>query len=307
MEVVDLTQVTADELEDLWQAETRLWHDRLLWDVSASYEVLRRLVMRRSLSGKAVRIDGRVVAYACYVVVRQLAVIPALAVSPDVVRTGAGETLLRHSVEAMRGHGVRRIESQFIRDDSPWLPAAFAREGFRTYWNEWLRLDMRRATPPAEAVPGVSFEPWQEKYLGDCAALLQAAYAGGIEAEIHERYGTVEGCREVLESIASQGSCGPLLDRASVLACDQGQAIGFVMVTAGAPLQGHIPQVAVAPAHQGQGIGRMLLDYSVSRLSDNRYDTLSLVVSRMNLPAHKLYRAKGFQAVLTFPAFVWNA
>jgi ribosomal protein S18 acetylase RimI-like enzyme len=307
MEVVDLTQVTADELEDLWQAERRLWHDRLRWDVSATYEALRRLVMRRSLSGKAVRIDGRVVAYACYVVVRQLAVIPALAVSPDVVRTGAGETLLRHSVEAMRGHGVRRIESQFIRDDSPWLPAAFAREGFRTYWNEWLRLDMRRATPPAEALPGVSLEPWQEKHLGDCAALLQAAYAGSIEAEAYGRYGTVEGCREVLESIASQGSCGPLLDRASALACDQGHATGFVMVTAGAPLQGHIPQVAVAPAHQGQGIGRMLLDYSVSRLSDNHYDTLSLVVSRMNLPAHKLYRAKGFQAVMTFPVFVWNA
>jgi ribosomal protein S18 acetylase RimI-like enzyme len=37
-----------------------------------------------------------------------------------------------------------------------------------------------------------------------------------------------------------------------------------------------------------------------------RFDTLSLIVSRANQPALRLYQAVGLQAVLAFPVFVWE-
>jgi len=54
------------ELDDLWQYEVRLWHDRLLWDVSGAFAALRRIVGRGGLPGKAVRVHDRTVGYTYY-------------------------------------------------------------------------------------------------------------------------------------------------------------------------------------------------------------------------------------------------
>jgi len=67
-----------------------------------------------------------------------------------------------------------------------------------------------------------------------------------------------------------------------------------------------LPQVAVLPAYQRQGIGRGLLDHSLRRLAERGYETLSLIVSRSNDRALTLYRAMGFQEVLAFPVGIWE-
>jgi ribosomal protein S18 acetylase RimI-like enzyme len=90
------------------------------------------------------------------------------------------------------------------------------------------------------------------------------------------------------------------------MARHRGRAVGFVVVAEIAPRQGHVPQIVVAPEYQGKGIGRSLMDYSVARLTERHFETLSLIVSRANVRALGLYRAMGFQAVLAFPAFTWE-
>jgi GNAT superfamily N-acetyltransferase len=135
---------------------------------------------------------------------------------------------------------------------------------------------------------------------------MQAAYQTTVDVELNMLYRTVEGCRNVLENLQQQGGCGPLVAEASVLARARGQGIGFVMVTEIAPRQGHLVQVAVLPAYQRQGVGRLLVHHCLTQLAARHFDTLSLIVSRANQRAFGLYETMGLQEILTFPVFVWE-
>jgi ribosomal protein S18 acetylase RimI-like enzyme len=306
VQVVDLCAVTASELDDLWQHEVRFWRDRLHWDAAGAFAALRRIAGRGGLPGKAVRLHDRTVGHTYYGITGHVGVIAGLVVLPEWSRSDVGERLLENTIHEMRRQGVSRIESRFISIDCPWLGAALEREGFRTYWREFLRYELRPSRWPERPPVMVSLEPWQESRLDEAAAILQLAYASGIEAEILALYRTVEGCRAVLENIVNQGSCGLLVPQASAMAHHRGRGLGFVVVTEVAPRQGHLPQVAVLPEYQRQGIGRGLLDYSLRQLAAGGFETLSLIVSRANDRALKLYQTTGFQSVLAFPVGIWE-
>jgi len=304
--VVDLRTVEAAELDDLWQHEVRLWRERLLWDVSDACAARRRVVDRHGLPGKAVRLGARTVAYAYYVIPGRLGVIAGLVVSPDWSSTGVGGTLLQATVDEIRLKGVPRIESPFVSFDCPWLTRAFEREGFCIYWREFLRLELRRSHGPVSPLAMVHLEPWRGSHLREAAPIMQAAYEGGVEAEINELYRTSDGCGVVLENSLSQGGCGIPVVEASAMARHRGRGIGFAVVTEIAPRQGHLAQVAVLPEYQRRGVGRLLLSHSLSQLVALQFDTFSLIVSRANHRALQMYRAMGFQSALSFPVFVWE-
>jgi ribosomal protein S18 acetylase RimI-like enzyme len=306
VQVVDLCAVTAPELDDLWQYEVCLWRDRLRWDASGAFAALRRLVGRSGLPGKAVRVHDRTIGYSYYGVTGHLGVIAGLVVLPDWSCRDVGETLLRNTLREMQRQGVSRIESRFVSVDCPWLGAALETAGFRTYWREFLHCELRPSRWSGPDPTMVPLEPWQETHLDEAAAILQAAYASSVEAEILALYRTVDGCRAVLDNILNQGSCGVLVPQASAMAAHRGQGLGFILVTEVAPRQGHLPQIAVLPAYQRQGLGRGLLDYSIRQLAEGGFDSLSLIVSRGNDRALKLYRAMGFQPMLTFPVGIWE-
>jgi ribosomal protein S18 acetylase RimI-like enzyme len=303
---MDLCAVTVAELEDLWQYETCLWHDRLFWDASGAFATLRRIMGRGGLPGKAVRVHGRTVGYSYYGIAGQLGVMAGLVVLPDWARTNVGETLLTETIHDMRRRGVSRIECRFVSVDCPWLGEVLETQGFRTYWREFLCCTLQPSRWPASAPAMVPLEPWQDGHLGEAAAILRAAYAAGVEAELLALYRTVDGCRAVLDNILNQGSCGVLVPQASAMAGQGGRGVGFVLVTEVAPQQGHLPQIAVLPEYQRQGIGRRLLDYSLRWLATAGFETLSLIVSRANDRALRLYRDLGFQSVLAFPVGVWE-
>ena len=306
VQIVDLCTVTAIELDDLWQYEVRVWSDRLRWDASSAFAALRRIADRGGLPGKAVRVHDRIVGHTYYGTAGYLGVMAGLVILPDWSRSDVGQTLLKSTIHEMRQQGVSRIESRFVAVDCPWLGAALESEGFRIYWREFLRYDLCLSHPPQPASARMSLEPWQATHLAEAAAILQAAYAGGIEAEILALYRTVDGCRAVLDNIVHQGSCGVLVPEASAMVGDRGGRHGCVVVTKVAPRQAHLPQIAVRPEYQRQGLGRGLLDYSMRRLAADGFETLSLIVSRANSRALQLYQSLGFQAVLAFPVGIWE-
>ena len=304
LQVVDLSAISPAELEGLWQHEEQLWRDRLEWDVSETVCALRRVVGRGGLSGKAVRVDGRIVGYAYYQIVQRVGVISSLVVSPD-CSTDATGFLLQETVDEIRRMGVPRIESPFVSIDGPWLPPLFEREGFRTYWREFLRCEMRQARQPVSPPALVQLEPLRGSDLCEAAAIMQAAYNGGVDAEIGQHYRTYEGCELVLQDLVSQGGGGIPVLEASAIARHRGRGIGFIILTKIAARQGHLPQVAVLPEYQRQGLGRLLVSYGLSRLAELGFDTLSLIVSRLN-PALRMYQVMGFRPVLSFPVFTWE-
>ncbi len=307
IQVVDLGVVTLADLEDLWRSEVRFWRTQLLWDVSGTFAALRRIMERGGLPGKAVRANGRTVGCAYYGAAGRLGMISGLVVSPDWHRTCVGETLVQATLDAIRRMGVSRIESRFVSIDAAWLVPAFERKGCHTYWREFLRFDLRQMRGVVQAPTSLALEPWRQTHLGEAAVMLQQAYAGGVDAEVHEQYRTVDGCQGILDDVLNQGSCGMFVPEASAMARDRGRGMGFDLVTEISPQQGHLTHIVVVPEYQRRGVGRGLLEYSLQRLTERRFETLSLIVSRSNEGALGLYQAMGFQSVLTFPVCVWEA
>ena len=305
-QVVDLCAVTSAELEGLWQYEARWWRERLLWDVTDAQAALRRVVERRGMSGKAVQVGSQTVGYAYDVIVGQLGVIAGLQVLPEWSSPVVGSTLLQETVTALRQQGVSRIESPVIAIDCPWLVPAFEHLGFQTYWREFRRCALRYPPAPAGAQSLVHLEPWQGAHIHEAAIIMQAAYAGSVEAESNALYRSGEGCRLLLDHILNQGGCGRPVTAASALARHRGQGVGVIIVTEIAPRQSHLVQVAVLPPYQRRGVGRLLLHYSMSRLAALHFETLSLIVSRANQRARAVYQAAGLHTVLAFPVFVWE-
>jgi ribosomal protein S18 acetylase RimI-like enzyme len=304
--IVGLGDVSPAALEEIWQQQADWWRARLRWDISDALAVLRRVVARRGVPGKAVQVGARTVGYSVYVIGGHRGEIADLCVLPEWSHAEVGEPLLRETIAAMRQQGVLRVEKLAPGIDYPWLTPAFEREGFQTYWREFLRIELCQGPVLPPAPPAVHLEPWQGHQVHQAAVLMQAAYVGSVDAEINALYRTAAGCQLVLDNLLNQGGCGSLIPGASALAHHQGQGVGFIVVTEIAPRQSHLAQVVVLPAYQRRGVGRWLLHYSMSQLAALHYETLSLIVSRANARALTMYQAAGLQPVLAFPVFVWE-
>jgi ribosomal protein S18 acetylase RimI-like enzyme len=313
--VVDLSIVRPGELERLWQREAQSWRQRLLWDISDSLYRLQRMVERCSIAGKILRNGTGAAGYACYAVAGKLGVISRLAISPE-CDAGEAEILIRETVSAVRQTGASRIEGRFISIDSRWLPQLFEQLCFHTYWREFLGHQLypagcqnphpQQSQPEAGTRANVYLEPWRGSNLRAAASVMRAAYEGGLDAEMNEHYRSDDGCELVLDDILNQGGCGNPIIEASAIARHRGRGIGFIIVTEIDRRQAHLSQVAVLPEYQYQGVGRLLLRHGLSKLADQAFDTVSLIVSRRNLRALKIYELMGFEPVLSFPVFTWQ-
>jgi ribosomal protein S18 acetylase RimI-like enzyme len=63
----------------------------------------------------------------------------------------------------------------------------------------------------------------------------------------------------------------------------------------------------VMPGHQGNGIGRALMESSIQALRRRDYKSVSLTVTSINSSAVRLYEHLGFRTIKKFAAGVWNA
>jgi len=190
---------------------------------------------------------------------------------------------------------------------SPWFVPVCERAGLQTAWRVFLRVELPGVYPFVPSPSFAQLEPWREMHIHEAAAIMQAAYQTTVDVELNRLYDTIEGCSSILDNLLQQGGCGVPVAEASVFARHRGQGIGFVVVTEIAPRQGHLAQVAVLPAYQRQGVGRMLVHHCLTQLAARHFDTLSLIVSRANPRAFRLYQAMGLQEILTFPVFVWES
>lgn len=81
-----------------------------------------------------------------------------------------------------------------------------------------------------------------------------------------------------------------------------GYAVADTIPNHGAPL-GHLKDIAVAPAHRGEGIGRLLLSEALSRLYVDGVGRVKLEVRRSNHPARSLYEEFGFELHHVSPSY----
>lgn len=314
LEIVDLSALRPSYVDPLFEEERRCWQERLFWNVAPSLAVVRRALEQRTLAGKAVCQDGRVLGYGYYLSEGQRALVAGLAVAKDADGFVVGGRLLDallHS--AQREIGVRRVESQFVSFGLRWLRAPFSRASFHEHRRLFLRraLRCRRGALLGRAGTASSrfeLDSWRAEELPHAAVILERAHAGKIDGTINELYRTREGCRLLLSNITLQRGCGPTIPGASFLARDRdsGEFSGLLIATEISGGHAHLAQIAVVPEAQGGGLGRLLLGESLAALTREGFYTVSLMVSQENSRALLLYESFGFQTVVEFPVFTWD-
>jgi [ribosomal protein S18]-alanine N-acetyltransferase len=307
-QVVDLESVRAAELESFFHLETAQWRDHLLWDVSGAVSAFQRALERGAVQGKAIRSGSATLGYSYFIVEGDRGVLTGLSVSPEAWGTDVGPMLVRATVRALAGRRVSRIETQFVSFDAAWLVPYFEAEGFRTHWREFRRLSLSRprsTVPSPSSIGSLSSHSWRAWNLAEAAQVMQSAHQDGVDAEMNELYRTSEGCRLLLTNVLRHRGCGTSMAEASLVArqARTDRAVGFAVVTETSKRQAHLAQLAVAPSFQGKGVGRYLLAQVVDRLLQSKFDSLSLMVSRGNENALRLYRSFGFHPIVRFPVF----
>ncbi len=310
LEVVDLAQVTAQQLLPLFAQEVEVWRQRFRWDFRASADLLNRYVQLQSLYGYALRAGSRVVGYTYFVCEGRKGLIGDFFVSEEFNSAVSEDILLSRAVEGlMRTAGIKRIESQLmmLRNQNASIP-------FQQFLSHHDRIFMEMSCAPVgkltELHPEieVTFVPWSERYSEELAHLVSSAYKGHIDSEINDQYRSIPGARHFLTNIIRYPGCGNFAPASSVLAIDNRTArlCGACLASKVSDRTGHITQLCVLPAIRGAHLGYELIRRALKHLSQNGCTTVSLTVTCSNVNAIRLYESIGFNAKWIFPALVWE-
>lgn len=93
---------------------------------------------------------------------------------------------------------------------------------------------------------------------------------------------------------------------AHALVCEDGRVVGYVVALAASGGPAYVPEVAVAPARQGQGYGSALLASLGERLRDAGVATVRLTVRADDERALAFYRGRDFRVVERRPGHYGN-
>jgi ribosomal protein S18 acetylase RimI-like enzyme len=310
-EIVELSQIRADDLEPVLQEERITWRSTLRWDFGSSAELVRRFVRIQALAGFALLVGGRVVGYSYYVVEDRKGLIGDLYILREFSCPEYEDALLSAVLEALAvAPGVCRIEAQLMMLRGPFERSLPLSVHSTIHARVFMLADLGDGTghlPEARGAGALRFRQWTEDREEESAALIAAAYRGHVDSRINDQYNSVSGARRFLDNIVQYPGCGRFLPAASLVAERQdGRLAGLILGSLVAADTGHITQVCVAPEHKGQGVGYELMRRSLSSLAQNRCERVSLTVTAANTGAIELYQRIGFRATRRFAAYVWE-
>jgi ribosomal protein S18 acetylase RimI-like enzyme len=149
---------------------------------------------------------------------------------------------------------------------------------------------------------------WHERRLDEAGRLVSLCYRGHVDAEINDLYRSAAGSRQFLGNMIHFPGCGVFQYAASFVALEpaSGDLRGLVLASRVADGVGHITQLCTHPVARGLGLGRVMLDQSLSAMAASGCHTVSLTVTAANRSAVRLYEQMGFRIVRRFHAHVWD-
>jgi ribosomal protein S18 acetylase RimI-like enzyme len=312
VEILDLRQFRAHDLEALLEEERQFWLQQLRWDYTGSVDLIKRFVESRSLPGYAAVADSGLIGYCFFVYEDHKGLIGDLFVSRP-HRGPVEERLLVHVIETIRGTpGIRRVESQLMTFPSQLLEPVFRAHHFSAHHRLFLHLDLKSAAGASlqpRAQDGIEMVEWQESFFDEAATLITQAYRDHVDSQINDQYRSLGGAMRFLRNIIHYPGCGIFHPGASWAAFPRGrrEMCGLILTSVVNRGIGHVTQVCVAPACQSTGLGYELMRRSTEAFRAAGYEGLSLTVTAANLPAVRLYQRMGFQTLQEFSAYVWNS
>ena len=310
MAIVDLRQMTSQQLEPLLEEEARHWREELRWDYRASLELIKKFLDARSLAGCAAVEDGELAGYCFYVLEEHKGLAGGLFVSPRFSQPAIGRKLLGEMLATLRAiPRIQRIEAQLMPFGCVFDPV-LVEHGFRLYTRQFMLLPLAEArTAGAPLSAGLRLERWQDRDFEPCARLIRLAYANHVDSEVNDQYRSDAGALKFLKNIVILPGCGQFQPEASFVlrAIASDSPVGVVLTSAVSSDVGHTTQICVMPGYQGHGLGRQVMEASIQALRSRRFSALSLTVTSVNANAVRLYEHLGFRTIKTFAAGVWQA
>ena len=307
MEIRPLRQFKSQELRSLFDQEREVWERQLYWDYGEPQRVISAMVDLGTLPGFVAIEEGIPVAYTFYVAASRKGLLGGCFASQE-ASLKAEQQLLEESLAALKANpAIHRIESQFI-NFREWPIAPFFRtKGFSQFDRSFMVRDCQIDCSPRH-LAGAELKQMSLGDLDEMAKLTLDTYASVIDRKVTYHYQSLPECLEFLSNLMFRPGCGSFLPDASYSVRDlkTNQLMGYVLTSRISPRDGHVPQIAVAPVHQGKGLGAELLGRAVRCLSLNGYQRVSLTVTELNLAALALYQRFGFSVHFRFPAFVWQ-
>jgi len=309
--LLDLRQVSTSHLELLLAEQNAVWMSRFNWDLSASSEMLIRLIRMQSLTGFALAGEDRVDGFCYYVTDERKGLIGDLFVTGTGPEAAEGEIrLLAASLRALAATPmISRVETQFLMLSA----GARARLPYPLLMQPFERLFLKLPASRAEALPprngtAAEFYNWHPREHEAAARLIVSSYRDHVDARINDQYRSVAGSRKFIDNLLQYPGCGSFFEKASIIAIDavSGKLIGLALASLVAYDSGHITQVCVLPEAQRRGLGFELVRRAATALAQANCRSISLTVTASNLDAVRLYDRMGFEVADRFEAFVWE-
>jgi len=307
MKINSLQSFKSHRLRSLFFEEREEWWRQLYWDYGEPQRLIAAMIDAGSLPGFVALRNGDPVAYAFYVETAGKGLLCGCFASAAAEGENAEELLLEKSTMVLKeAPAIYRIESQFINLRQWPITRFFAQQRFNQFGRCFMVRDCRQELSTRQLIEA-DLHRSNLRDLAEMAKLTVDAYASVIDRVVTYHYQSLSDCQEFLTNLVFRPGCGNFLPEASYCARDvrTNELMGYVIASRISPQDGHIPQIAVAPAHQGKGLGAELLTRVIRYLSLNGYQRVSLTVTETNLPAITLYQRFGFSVHFRFPAFVW--
>ncbi|ADW69930.1 GNAT family N-acetyltransferase [Granulicella tundricola] len=313
IEILDLRHFNARQLRPLLEEQAQVWKKRLRWNYEASTELLLKYLDQQILPGFVALLRGRILGYCFCVYEGNKAVIGdiyVLAEAPS--RLAVTHTLIRHLLEVLEASPeIDRIESQLLLFEEGQISPAFTSSGFTIYPRLFLECDLPATPIPTPshdilATANLDLIPWSPNLYQASAELIHASYIGHLDSDINDQYRSLHGSLRFLHNIVRFPGCGIFDPEASWLLRDRAtNALAAVILCSRvAPDVAHVTQLCIAGPYRGYGLGKFLLQHTMSRLPSGHYRALTLTVSEANEPALRLYTSAGFHQRLRFEALV---
>jgi len=215
--------------------------------------------------------------------------------------------LVGHVVARLRAAGCRHITSH--ASPAAHLEAirrAFLGLGFTAMERMIMSVALAGELPDCPLPPAHELSAWEDHYLERAAQLFHDANCDTVDALIYPQFRTFSETLRMVEAIRD-GGAGAFVEEASGIVLHGMTLCGAIMLVRPEPGQGFVVVIAVAPAHQGRGVGRALLAGTLASAWRLGIRTVDLTVTEGNQAAVALYRRLGFSDRRRITAYVWKA
>lgn len=303
--MIPMAEADLAALEQLFDEECAEWLELLQWDYKGASMLIREVARQRQLSGIVAVSGSAAVGFAYYLIEGRRCSIGDIYVSRPWRGMGIDRSMAEAVLNKVDQIGrVRRTESQCVGVGNQDADLFFQACGFERLERSYMLAGIAPEGAGDAPMNDITVRPWKAADFSQAVRVIRRSYHGTHDSRINSQYRTEQGCADLLTILTDHIWCGDFLPLVSCVAVrPSGSIIGVLIASRVARGVGHIGQISVHPAHQGQGIGRRMIARAVSELRNRGFKSASLAVTTANANAFHLYQTCGFETIHTFPVF----